>query len=326
MKFPKIGQFRHVVESVRRYVQFDGLDDDGEPIYDETRPLPTLTARGTVKLNGTNVSVVLRDGRLVARSRTRELTVEGDHFGFAAHVAAHEDAFRRLIQDAGGEFCAVYGEWCGSGVQRGTAINQLDRMFVCFASVWRGEAWFDIRPIRQNEKARIFNIADFGIYTVDVDFNNPAEAQVDLEWITSEIVAECPVGKRFGVSGRGEGTVWTFDEAPFDVSRFWFKVKGEKHRVSKTKSSAGISPEVAASIDELADATATQQRFEQGVGALWERGHKTTRASTGAFIKWVLNDIAEEEADRLEASGLTIGQVSYQVTNRARAFWLEIAT
>lgn len=30
--YTKIGQFRNVIQSIVRYEQFDGLDDDGEPV------------------------------------------------------------------------------------------------------------------------------------------------------------------------------------------------------------------------------------------------------------------------------------------------------
>ena len=47
--------------------------------------------------------------------------------------------------------------------------------------------------------------------------------------ITEAVENECPVGKHFGVSGVGEGVVWTCVSEGWNDSGTWFKVKGEAH-------------------------------------------------------------------------------------------------
>ncbi len=68
----------------------------------------------TEKIDGTNAQVtVLEDGRVLAGSRNRWLTLEQDNFGFARWVADHEDELR-----SGLGVGSHYGEWWGAGIQR----------------------------------------------------------------------------------------------------------------------------------------------------------------------------------------------------------------
>jgi hypothetical protein len=62
IKFPSIEQFRSVVATVLRQYNFAGLDENGDAIYDTTKPKPTLTFKGTVKLHGTNAGVSFKYG------------------------------------------------------------------------------------------------------------------------------------------------------------------------------------------------------------------------------------------------------------------------
>lgn len=68
VKFPSIEQFRSVVASVNRKYNFVGLDENGDPIYDNTKPKPVLSFRGTVKLHGcfeANSLVTLANGEKI---------------------------------------------------------------------------------------------------------------------------------------------------------------------------------------------------------------------------------------------------------------------
>ncbi len=325
MKFPSIEQFRHVIKTVRYRAWYVGKDELGAPIYDESRPLPTLRAKGTVKLHGTNAGVSLVDGELRVFSRSRQIDVNEDNAGFAQHVANNEDAFRSLFERFDDEVM-IRGEWCGPGIMKGTGINQLpEKLFVIFA-VARSEGedreWLDIHGLDDLEapEARVFNIAEFDTYEIDIDFANPAEAAAELERITNEVEAECPVARHFGVSGVGEGVVWALEGDEFEGSQFWFKVKGEKHKISKTKV-VEVDPETAANVAEFVDMTVSDQRLQQGLEVLKQEGVELDRSSTGAFIKWVVQDVLKEESDRLEESGLTKKDVTSALSQAVRRFW-----
>jgi len=51
ISFGKIPQYRDLVRSVAKISQFEGLDQDGNAVYN-TDPLPTLNVQFTIKLHG----------------------------------------------------------------------------------------------------------------------------------------------------------------------------------------------------------------------------------------------------------------------------------
>lgn len=92
----------------------------------------------TEKIDGTNASVhVLEDGRVIAASRTRYITPTDDNFGFAKWVAAHADELREGL-GVGSHF----GEWYGSGIQRGYGLLNGEKRFALFNT----ERWKETRP------------------------------------------------------------------------------------------------------------------------------------------------------------------------------------
>lgn len=82
----------------------------------------------TEKIDGTNAAVgVLEDGTVYAQSRTRVITPEQDNYGFARWVSQNEDALREVL-GAGLHF----GEWWGSGVNRGYGLEKGEKRFSLF--------------------------------------------------------------------------------------------------------------------------------------------------------------------------------------------------
>jgi hypothetical protein len=81
----------------------------------------------TEKIDGTNAQVhITEDGRIFAGSRNRWITPESDNFGFAGWVRDHADGLRTL--GAGSHF----GEWWGSGIQRGYGLVKGEKRFSLF--------------------------------------------------------------------------------------------------------------------------------------------------------------------------------------------------
>lgn len=81
----------------------------------------------TEKIDGTNAQVcVTDDGRVIAGSRTRWVTPSDDNFGFAKWVQDNIEALRTL--GPGKHF----GEWWGSGVQRGYGLPKGLKKFSLF--------------------------------------------------------------------------------------------------------------------------------------------------------------------------------------------------
>lgn len=81
----------------------------------------------TEKIDGTNAQIhITEDGRLFAGSRTRWIAPEADNYGFARWVQLHHAELMTL--GPGSHF----GEWWGSGVQRGYGLANGDKRFSLF--------------------------------------------------------------------------------------------------------------------------------------------------------------------------------------------------
>ncbi len=87
----------------------------------------------TEKIDGTNAcAVVSEDGTIHAQSRKRWITPADDNHGFASWVQEHAD---RLVDILGPGY--HFGEWWGSGINRGYDCEKGDRRFSLFnTSKW----------------------------------------------------------------------------------------------------------------------------------------------------------------------------------------------
>lgn len=91
----------------------------------------------TEKIDGTNAQVFITDdGKVFAGSRTRWITPEMDNHGFAKWVRENESDLSQL--GPGRHF----GEWWGSGIQRGYGLSGNDKRF----SLFNVSRWSDERP------------------------------------------------------------------------------------------------------------------------------------------------------------------------------------
>lgn len=92
----------------------------------------------TEKIDGTNAAVIVDEhGEVGAQSRNRLITPESDNAGFAKWVWANADKLREILGPG-----HHYGEWWGSGIQRGYGLANGDKRFSLFNTV-RGadELW-----------------------------------------------------------------------------------------------------------------------------------------------------------------------------------------
>ena len=91
----------------------------------------------TEKIDGTNACVFIgEDGEFLAGSRTRWITPEDDNYGFAKWAMANKDELMAL--GPGRHF----GEWWGSGCQRGYGLTNGEKRF----SLFNTGRWNDITP------------------------------------------------------------------------------------------------------------------------------------------------------------------------------------
>jgi len=194
IKFPKIGQFKDVIRNVAHQTAFQGLDEDGQPIYDGSIQKPTLPFRGTVKLHGSNGSIVINpDDSFKVQSRNRVLSLDRDNAGFAQFVlgTVGQDTWIELSNNImlhpkvwkeknnrRGQPVVIYGEWCGGNIQSGVALSKLEKMFVVFGlRVGEGEdvCWIDIQQYGSLglDDKYIYSIYDerFPYYEIDINFD-----------------------------------------------------------------------------------------------------------------------------------------------------------
>jgi hypothetical protein len=83
----------------------------------------------TEKIDGTNAGVIVSDDGVYAQSRNRIIWPSDDNHGFAAWVAEHAEELRGLGNGT------HFGEWWGSGIQRGYGLGTkgvVDRRFSLF--------------------------------------------------------------------------------------------------------------------------------------------------------------------------------------------------
>lgn len=89
----------------------------------------------TEKIDGTNAAVLIsKDGQVGAQSRKRLITPDDDNFDFAAWAVANAGALVDLLGPG-----RHFGEWWGSGIQRGYGLTNGERRFSLFNTARYGE-------------------------------------------------------------------------------------------------------------------------------------------------------------------------------------------
>lgn len=330
--FPSINQFKQIVKQVRDNAKFHAT------------ALPTIKFRGTVKLHGTNAAVCMTtDGNLYAQSRERVLDLVQDNAGFCAFTVQYKEYFQELmatikrLHPTKTGTIQVYGEWCGGTIQKSVGLNKLPKMFIVFAIRISDNAesqnWFTKETIcdamQDTRIDPVKSIFDFPSWELDIPFTDPESIQNQLVDITNAVEACCPVAAQLLPDCTdeliGEGVVWTAvstDNPLINIAGVQFKVKGERHSVSKVRTLAEVDEVKLASVTEFVEMVATDNRLAQGVEVLAQRGVECTPANTSQFIKWVMHDVLKEESGAMVNSGLCTKDITGPICNRARQFWL----
>ncbi len=326
--FGSIEQFRNICKQIKMEAEYQGKDAEGNAIYNPNAPKPTLTFTGTVKLHGTNAAVVYsKEHGLYAQSRERVLSIESDNAGFAFYVESNREYFTELLRSylvPDETVVAMYGEWVGGNIQKGVGICNIEKSFFPFlVKFGSGHYCFPASiPSIYDKERRIYDIAWFPTFTLDIDFNHPELVQNELMRITEEVERECPVAKAFGHSGIGEGVVWTAD---WNGKQYRFKVKGEKHSSSKVKTLASVDTDKIESCQKFAEYAVTESRFEQALQAVFPDGNLDVK-QIGALLKWMNTDIIKEEMDTLVANNLEFKEVVKYIADATKKRFFERAT
>ena len=317
-KYPSIEQFRRIAYNVNTQ---------------ETNM--KVAFERTVKLHGSNAAIVytLNDmggpTEIYAQSRNRILTPHNDNAGFAQWVEDNKkdlhNIFQEHLPDELGNWdsethAVLYGEWCGEGIQKGVALNQLPKMFVAFDlriigscdlgdpyTRWGSIDRYEDEPLPfSNHDINLYNINEFGTEIVVVDFADPIKAQSDLLEAAEKVGVQCPVGASLGATGAGEGHVYTSLNGNYK-----FKVKSSAHTVSKTNFMSPEDSEKMKDTEVFVNAVVTDNRLLQGIEYLSEMDlPKHADSSIGDFIKWVVADVQKEEGDLIVSNNLDVKLVN----------------
>lgn len=311
--------------------------------------LPTFplraTYRGTVKLHGTNATLLFRNNSLTTpliQSRNRVLSATNDNYGTFAHLsgapaAALAAAVLRVRGSTAFTELMIAGEVGGVGVQKGVAIAQMERFFCVFGIRVDG-TWVDMGLYASVEmpERRVFNIMRFRTFTMTVDFGGSTKAAwgAMMQW-TEEVGARCPFAECFvGLDGKrcvgaGEGIVWTLvPEEGHDPSvareLVVFKTKAEGF-MTTVGARPMVAPDAGATerAERFVEYAVGKRRMEQGVEYVREMGKAVERESLGVFLGWVTRDTIKEESEVMREMGADEKRVRQILAGKARRFWLE---
>lgn len=341
IKMPSIEQFRSVVHNIEHAARYIGFNEETqEPIYDRNAELPKVTFTGTVKVHGTNASFCMNSESHWFQSKSNILSIEKDNAAFCYFGEARINSFKIIAVELASKnglnlnenTITLYGEFSGGNIQKGVAVNGLEKMFILFGAkitphneglpaywLYIGNKNMKNETYYSDHKNNIFNSFDFPVFSLEIDFENPHEAQNRLSELTIAVEEKCPVGVQFGVEGIGEGIVW---EAQYKDVTYRFKVKGEKHSSSKVKTLAAVDIEKVANIKEFIDYVVTENRLNQGIEQVFAGG-EAVQEKTGEFVQWVKNDVFKEEMDTLVKSGLEPKEVSGPISKKCAKWFME---
>ena len=331
IKYPSIEQFRHVIREVHQRNSYKGTDENGEPIYEQGVKPPIVTAKGTVKLHGTNAGVSYHNGSIEVFSRKNVINVQKDNAGFAFFVEKNKDWFEeifpKIIETIGvskDTQVVIYGEWAGQGIQAKVAISEVPKSFYIFG-LRAGDTWYNIDGLRAKDR-NIYNIEDYQTFSVEIDFERPDIAQNKFYELTVQVEEECPVAKQeHGISGLGEGIVFSFY---FKDKFFQFKCKGDKHaKGSKPKTIKEVDVERENEKHELIGKLTPNWRLAQGLEEMFGTGWTAMdldRRKMGDYIRWVVNDIHKEDLDLIVESGFEPKELNALIGSKARDYFFEL--
>jgi hypothetical protein len=340
IKYPSTPQFREVVVDVSRRYNFSGLDENGNAIYDPSKPKPIIKFIGTVKLHGTSAAVLFNNkSGLWCQSRGNIITPQSDNAGFAFFAESTKDSWLKIINEIRDKYninlddntICVYSEWAGGNIQKGVGITNIEKScFIYGVKIspiseteddQKSAYWVNYEGFSCNEN-KIYNILDFETFEIEVDFNRPELIQNKLVELTLSVEDECPVAKYFGFPNTvGEGIVFTnLDD---EGIRIFFKSKGEKHAgTSKVKTLKTVDDIKIQKCIDLAEKVTPTWRLEQMLTETFNllNGGELDVKRTGDYIKSVVNDVLKEEILTISDENLEFKDIAKYVSQISKNY------
>lgn len=329
--------------------EYTGKDSEGNAIYVQKK-LPTVKAIGLEKINGTQASIHFNnlDG-FWAQSKEQIITPEKDNAGSAFAAQQRKEEWITIVKDLADFYnidldkyiISIFYEWCGIGIQKHTAVEGLEKRAMIFQHFKcspiehtdqedeeeeeeeEAAKWLSTLATTRNESVLIFNLCDFPLYELEVDFNSPGIAQNKMLELLEKIEDNSPVGQQFGFKGNtAEGIVFTFEH---ENTVYRWKVKGEKHSKSKVKTLKPVDNEKEQLKQDCAQKITPGWRLEQ----MYDLANDTINSGVpdikniGLFIKMVNQDIIKEDSDIIVEFGLEPKDIFSNVARIIKAWYFE---
>jgi len=332
VKFQNIGQFRSTVKGYTRAMEVV-----------DTMPT-TVEVFGTTKLHGTHGAICFSKDHIWCQSRERVLTEEKDNAGFCKYVnsimpeltKAHE-----AMALADDEILAVYGEWCGNKIAKGTAIAKLSKKFFAYEAaicksldepvILAGSEYnHSYDWLKENHFTFVMGawmpfdcVQVGGKFRFTVDFTKPLEMLESMQKITNQVEQECPVAKQYGEVGIGEGIVWYYD---MDGVRWRFKIKGDKHashgpRIRTPEEEEALRVLTAFATEHCCTMSRLNQAWDEVINE--KNGGLPDIKKTGEFVKWIVKDTIKEETDLIKENGFDQRALNRVITFIGRNWFID---
>jgi hypothetical protein len=315
-KYNSIPNLHNYVYELKQKWDYIGKDEELNPIYEHTQPYPILTFKSKVKLHGSNTCIfrLAGDNTNYYQKRTTIIDVKNDLDSFAMSMSQYslDDLFSKFDYK---ESCYIYGEWCGYKIQKGTALNQLDkRIFVIFTIIVDGEY---VESNINFPQYNIYNINQVPRKYITIDFNKLKDSEDEINKLVDECEAECPFVKTvFGISGIGEGYVWYLDNKPA------FKTKGEKHKVVvlETKNQNATEIPTYNQCLDFVRSVVCDNRLEQ---AKQELNIHYSKENIKQFVHWMIEDILKEEINTITINNLDVKTIKNLIAKQTSKLILQ---
>jgi len=289
-------------------------------------PFP-LVMEGTVKLHGTNAGIGLYVGQegIKYQSRNNFIGPGKDNSNFY-HEMSKKDLsviFDKLPKDFK-DHLVVFGEWCGAGINTGTAIQKITQKFFVIFAVLLDDKFLNLKDYKHLEdpSQRIFNIKNFKTYSITLNSLEDLEAfDAKATEQMLEVEKECPVALAIaGISGVGEGIVYeAFLE---DGERVIFKAKGDEHKAHEKASQKAKALVTQDTIDRVTDFVCPTWRMEQIKTEVYQlnNGGTIVPEKFKDFLNALKQDIQKEESRYLEENNVAMRDLSQEIYKRASTF------
>ncbi len=342
IKYNKIGDFKKVIRSIKDQAKYDGI-----------ARLPTIEFDGTEKIHGTNAAVCYShsDGFWV-QSRERVLTIAEDNLGCAYAAYKHENEWTTLLLDLAkshnvdldNEILTIYYEWAGGSIQKKSALTGLDKRSIIFAHAKVSPLLPDPKIVKSehqpaywvdtvdddgnyimNAEAEIYNVLAYTTWRIEINFNNPEASVNDLNKTLHDNESNSPIGKYMGIENNVlEGMVWTGRNT--DGTLLKFKVKGEKHTVSKVRTLKPVDDVKEQAKNDLIKLVCNPSRLEQGWQLIFGANNEKKRpekTDIPDFLRWVINDIMDEHVDDYFEANIEPKELNGKISTVARIWFLD---